>query len=50
MNQIATIYFVDRKEWRKWLEAHFETEEDIWLEYPREQNLAHDVLIQYICT
>ena len=34
MNEISTKYFVDRKEWRRWLETNFETEEDIWLEYP----------------
>jgi uncharacterized protein YdeI (YjbR/CyaY-like superfamily) len=31
---MTTKYFVDRKQWRKWLETNFEKEEDIWLEYP----------------
>ncbi len=31
---MSTKYFIDRKEWRKWLEANFETQDDIWLEYP----------------
>ena len=31
---MTTKYFVDRKDWRKWLETNFETEDDIWLEYP----------------
>lgn len=34
MNELTTKYFIDRKEWRKWLETNFETEDDIWLEYP----------------
>ncbi len=32
-----TIYFDNRKEWRKWLEANFEKEHDIWLEYPKKE-------------
>lgn len=31
---MKTKYFIDRKDWRKWLETNFETENDIWLEYP----------------
>ena len=34
MNELTTKYFTDRKKWRKWLEANFETEDAIWLEYP----------------
>lgn len=34
MREIRTKYFLDRKEWRKWLETNFEIEDDIWLEYP----------------
>ena len=34
MKEIITKYFIDRKEWRKWLEKNFETKDDIWLEYP----------------
>ncbi len=34
MSKITTKYFVDRKDWRQWLETNFETEEDVWLEYP----------------
>ncbi len=34
MEEITSKYFIDRKEWRKWLENNFETENDIWLEYP----------------
>ena len=31
---LETKYFTDRHEWRTWLEVHFETKDDIWLEYP----------------
>jgi len=34
VNELTTKYFIDRKEWRKWLETNFETEDAIWLEYP----------------
>lgn len=30
-----TLYITDRKEWRAWLEEHFETEEEAWLIYPK---------------
>ena len=29
-----TIYVRDRKEWRKWLEANFDKEKEVWLIYP----------------
>lgn len=29
-----TIYAKDRKEWREWLAANFDTEKEIWLIYP----------------
>lgn len=28
------FYTADRKEWRKWLSEHYETEKEIWLVYP----------------
>jgi uncharacterized protein YdeI (YjbR/CyaY-like superfamily) len=31
----ATLYVVDRADWRKWLSAHFQTEPDVWLVYPK---------------
>ncbi|MGX1929439.1 YdeI/OmpD-associated family protein [Flagellimonas sp. 2504JD4-2] len=34
MNDIKTKYFIDSKAWRRWLEENFETQDDIWLEYP----------------
>src|SRR5512136_555419 len=29
-----TLYVSDRKDWREWLEANFNTEKEIWLIYP----------------
>ncbi len=29
-----TLYVRDRKDWREWLEANFNTEKEIWLIYP----------------
>lgn len=54
MNEIATKYFVDREEWREWLEAHFETEEDIWLKYPlkktgKKRILYNDAVEEALC-
>jgi uncharacterized protein YdeI (YjbR/CyaY-like superfamily) len=54
MNEISTKYFVDRKEWRKWLEANFETEEDIWLEYPlkktgKKRIIYNDAVEEALC-
>lgn len=54
MKEISTKYFVDRKEWRKWLEANFETENDIWLEYPlaktgKERILYNDAVEEALC-
>ena len=34
MSEYETKYFIERKEWRKWLESNFESKDDIWLEYP----------------
>ena len=54
MNEISTKYFVDRKEWRKWLEANFENEEDIWLEYPlkktgKKRIMYNDAVEEALC-
>ncbi len=51
---MTTKYFIDRKDWRKWLEDHFETEEDIWLEYPLKQTgkkriLYNDAVEEALC-
>ncbi|BAX81686.1 YdeI/OmpD-associated family protein [Labilibaculum antarcticum] len=54
MNEISTKYFIDRKEWRKWLENNFEIKDDIWLEYPlnktgRERILYNDAVEEALC-
>ncbi|WP_066632536.1 YdeI/OmpD-associated family protein [Labilibacter marinus] len=54
MSEIATKYFIDRKDWRKWLETFFETEDDIWLEYPlkktgKERILYNDAVEEALC-
>ena len=54
MNEISTKYFIDRKEWRKWLETNFETEDDIWLEYPSKKTgkkriLYNDAVEEALC-
>lgn len=47
-------YFVDREEWRKWLETNFEIENDIWLEYPlkktnKKRILYNDAVEEALC-
>ena len=54
MDEILTKYFIDRKEWRKWLETNFETKDDIWLEYPlkkteRKRILYNDAVEEALC-
>ena len=54
MNEISTKYFIDRKEWRKWLETNFEIEDDIWLEYPlkntgKKRILYNDAVEEALC-
>lgn len=54
MNELTTKYFIDRKEWRTWLEANFETENDIWLEYPAKKTgnkriLYNDAVEEALC-
>lgn len=33
-----TLYVKDRKEWREWLAANFNTEKEIWLVYPAKRS------------
>lgn len=54
MNKISTKYFIDRKEWRKWLETNFETKNDVWLEYPLKNTgktriLYNDAVEEALC-
>lgn len=54
MNELTTKYFIDRKEWRTWLETNFETEDEIWLEYPvkktgKKRILYNDAVEEALC-
>ena len=54
MREPATKYFTDRKEWREWLRANFEIEDEIWLEYPlkktgRKRILYNDAVEEALC-
>ncbi|MCG8409804.1 MAG: YdeI/OmpD-associated family protein [Bacteroidales bacterium] len=51
---MKTKYFTKREDWRKWLENNFETEDDIWLEYPlkktgKERILYNDAVEEALC-
>ena len=52
--KMITRYFTDRKEWRKWLETNFETQDEIWLEYPLQKTgkkriLYNDAVEEALC-
>jgi uncharacterized protein YdeI (YjbR/CyaY-like superfamily) len=54
MSEVETKYFIDRKDWRKWLEANFEIKDDIWLEYPLKKTakpriLYNDAVEEALC-
>ena len=34
MNERNIVSCTDRKQWRKWLQEHFETEEEVWFVFP----------------
>jgi uncharacterized protein YdeI (YjbR/CyaY-like superfamily) len=38
MDSIKTFYVTNRKDWRKWLEKHFDKESDVWLIYPKKSS------------
>ncbi|MBN1455001.1 MAG: YdeI/OmpD-associated family protein [Methanomicrobia archaeon] len=38
MNKLTTVYVATRRDWRAWLEQHFETEKEIWLIYPKKSS------------
>ncbi len=37
MEITQTLYVTDRKDWRRWLRAHYKTEKEIWLIYYRKE-------------
>lgn len=54
MAEIETKYFINRQDWRKWLENNFETRDDIWLEYPKKETgkkriLYNDAVEEALC-
>ncbi len=54
MKKIESKYFASRKEWRQWLEANFNTKDDIWLEYPlkktgKDRILYNDAVEEALC-
>ena len=54
MNIGETLYVVDRKPWREWLEANFDTARDIWLIYPNKasgqpRSLYNDAVEEALC-
>jgi len=49
-----TLYVVDRKDWRGWLEKNFESADEIWLVYPnkvsgKERILYNDAVEEALC-
>jgi len=38
MGSIKTLYVTNREDWRKWLEKHFDKENDVWLIYPKKSS------------
>ncbi|MCG8308289.1 MAG: YdeI/OmpD-associated family protein [Cytophagales bacterium] len=54
MQHIETKYFIDRMEWRNWLETNFESKDDVWLEYPlkktgKERIVYNDAVEEALC-
>ena len=54
MNTIKTLYFTNRKDWRKWLEKNFDTEKEIWLVYPKKSSgkiriIYNDAVEEALC-
>lgn len=54
MTNIEILYFTTRQEWRIWLETHFQTQNDVWLEYPlkktgKKRILYNDAVEEALC-
>ncbi len=54
IESLATLYLVDRKEWRLWLQDNFEKENEIWLVYPRKSSgkpriIYNDAVEEALC-
>ncbi len=51
---MKTLYVKNREEWRKWLEANFQTEKEIWLISPKKSSgkeaiLYNDAVEEALC-
>ncbi len=51
---MTTKYFTNRDEWRAWLQVNFETQDEIWLEYPLKKTgkariLYNDAVEEALC-
>lgn len=51
---METVYFTDRKDWRKWLELNFQAKGEIWLLYPKKESgkpkiLYNDAVEEALC-
>jgi uncharacterized protein YdeI (YjbR/CyaY-like superfamily) len=49
-----TVYFSDRKDWRRWLEANYCKEKEVWLIYPKKASgkpriLYNDAVEEALC-
>ncbi len=54
MEITKTLYVTNRKDWRTWLRAHYKTEKEIWLVYPRKETgkprlLYNDAVEEALC-
>jgi uncharacterized protein YdeI (YjbR/CyaY-like superfamily) len=51
---METRYFTNRQAWREWLESNFETQEEVWLEYPlkksgKQRIVYNDAVEEALC-
>jgi uncharacterized protein YdeI (YjbR/CyaY-like superfamily) len=54
MNKIETLRVTTRKDWRSWLQKHFNTEKEVWLVYPKkssgkERIIYNDAVEEALC-
>jgi len=54
MNITQTLYVTNPKDWRDWLEAHYKTEQEVWLIYYKKETnkpriLYNDAVEQALC-
>jgi len=54
MNKFKTLYVIERKKWRKWLEKNFDKEKEIYLIYPNKSSgkpriLYNDAVEEALC-